>query len=56
MEEYMYEEYMYNIDDEQVVITGTENGAIVEYPDGHKKIFNSYDKATTFLYRHGWIF
>lgn len=50
------EEYMYNIDGEYVVITETENETIVEYPDGHKKIFNSYDKAINFLYRRGWIF
>ena len=49
-------EYMYNINDEQVAITDTENGAIVEYPDGHKKTFDSYDEATNFLYRRGWIF
>ena len=49
-------EYMYNIDDEHVVITKTENGAIVEYPDGHKKTFDNYDKAINYLYRCGWIF
>ena len=38
-------EYMYNINDERVEIMETENGAIVEYPDGHKKTFNSYDEA-----------
>ena len=49
-------EYMYNVHDEHVVITETENGAIVEYPDGHKKTFNSYDEAINYLYRRGWIF
>ena len=50
------EEYMYNIHDEHVVITETENGTIVEYPDGHKKTFSSYDKSINYLYRRGWIF
>lgn len=49
-------EYMYNINDERVEIMEKENGAIVEYPDGHKKTFNSYDEAINFLYRRGWIF
>lgn len=49
-------EYMYNIDDDCVEITETENGAIIEYPDGHTKTFDNYDKAINYLYRRGWIF
>ena len=49
-------EYMYNINDEQVKITETENGTIVEYPDGSKKIFDIYDNAINYLYRRGWTF
>lgn len=49
-------EYMYNIDDERVAITETENGAIIEYPDGHTKTFSSYDETISYLYRRGWIF
>ena len=50
------EKYLYNVHDEHVIITKKENGAIVEYPDGHKKTFNSYDEAINYLYRRGWIF
>lgn len=49
-------EYLYNINDERVRITETENGAIIEYPDEHKQTFDSYDKAINYLYRRGWIF
>ena len=49
-------EYMYNINDEHVIITETESSTIVEYPDGQKKTFDSYDEAINYLYRRGWIF